>query len=54
MALKLALCFSRFALPIAVAVLGVFEFVAGLGQIRAGVGTPFYGSWLATTGTIGD
>ena len=54
MALKLGPCFSRVIFPVAITVLGVFELVAGLGQIRAGVGPPFYGPRLATAGTIRD
>ena len=54
MALKLAPCFSRFVFPVAITVLGVFELVAGLGQVGAGLGPPFYGPRLATAGAIRD
>src|SRR5260370_32002237 len=46
MALKLGPCFLGFVLPIAVAVLGVFEFVGRLGQPRAWFGTALHGPRL--------
>lgn len=52
MALKLDLCFFGFVFPITVAVLGVFEFVAGLGEPSAGLGTPFDRPRLASAGTF--
>ena len=52
MALKLAPWFSGFIFPIAITVLGVFELVARLGQVGAGVGSSFYSPGLATAGAV--
>ena len=54
MALKLDPRFSGIIFPIAITVLGIFELVARLGQIRAGVGASFDRPRLATARTMRD
>ena len=54
MALKLGLCFSRFAFPIAVAVRRVFELVTGLSQIGAGLRAALDRPWLTSAWSVWD
>ena len=52
MALKLGLCFSGFAFPVAIAVLNLFVLAAGLGEPGAWFRTPFDGARFAAVGTF--